>query len=173
MQPTDINSGLTVQRVRSVLRYNEKTGQFFWIRSDSRGRNRKRAGHLHASHGYVSIMLDGVSYLAHRLAWFYVKGIWPKDRLDHINGKQSDNRISNLREATQQQNMANQHRLRKNNKSGVRGVSLCKETGRWRAVIVVNRKLKFIGRFDYPWEAKAAYDKAFKELFGEFANTSI
>ncbi len=46
-------------------------------------------------------------YKAHRLAWFYVHGVWPKEQIDHINGDKADNCIANLRLADFSKNQAN------------------------------------------------------------------
>jgi hypothetical protein len=54
-----------------------------------------------------------LKYSAHRLAWFYVHGKWPQSGIDHRNGDIGDNRIENLREATQAQNCANKRGLGK------------------------------------------------------------
>jgi hypothetical protein len=57
--------------------------------------------------GYVYIMVRGRMYAAHRLAWLYVHGEFPKDEIDHINRIRGDNRICNLREATHKENCRN------------------------------------------------------------------
>lgn len=175
MKPTDLHSSLTLGRVRAAFSYDPETGVFTWRHQPGKGHRRagSTAGHLHASTGYVTIWLDGASYLAHRLAWFYVHGFWPALYLDHINGDQADNRLCNLREATQSQNMANQHRQRTTNRSGYRGVSFNRDAGKWRAVVHVSRKQISLGYFNTPEAAKTAYDIAIRQHFGEYANTSI
>lgn len=67
---------LTAKMLRSVLRYNQRTGAFVWRRSTSRKRLKgERAGTL--THGYTIITIFGQHYRASRLAWFYVHGRWP------------------------------------------------------------------------------------------------
>ena len=88
--------------------------------------------------GYVYIYADGNRYLAHRLAWFYVYGVWPK-QIDHINHIRSDNRIVNLRDTPQHENCKNQS-IAKDNKSGVTGVYFGNTRKLWYAEIRVNRK---------------------------------
>lgn len=98
-------------------------------------------------------------------------GSWPKGVIDHINGDPSDNRFSNLREATQSQNCANA-RKSKNNTSGVKGVHWDRVNKKWRATIMHKRRQITIGRFDTIKQAAAAYEAKAAALFGEFARTS-
>jgi hypothetical protein len=121
------------------------------------------------SHGYVQISINRKSYLAHRLAWQYVNGIWPIGRLDHINNIRNDNRIINLREATALSNSWNVARKRTNT-SGYKGVSFRRETSKWRSRIMVNGSRKHLGEFDSPEAAHAAYCDAAKDFYGEFYN---
>jgi hypothetical protein len=89
--------------------------------------------------------------------------------VDHKNGNPLDNRRSNLRFATYIQNSMNSG-LRKNNISGFKGASFDKRKKMWKASIMHNRKNKFLGYFDTPEEAHAAYCAAAVRLVGEFAN---
>ena len=90
--------------------------------------------------------------------------------VDHINMNGLDNRRCNLRPCNKSQNMANRGAC-KNNKLGIKGVSYCKATGRYRADINCNGKRRNLGRFATPEEAAAAYITAAKILFGEFARS--
>lgn len=72
--------------------------------------------------GYMKIRVAGKSYKAHRLAWLYVMGRWPKNDIDHINGVRCDNRIINLREATRAENKQNTRKANSNNRTGLLGV---------------------------------------------------
>ena len=120
------------------------------------------AGSIQRSTGYRRITVNGKRYRAHRLIWFMVHGKFPVDMLDHINGNTLDNRISNLREATQQQNMQNQTKARSDNKSGFMGITPSR--GRFRARIKLNGRSKHLGCFDTPEEAHEAYLAAKREL---------
>lgn len=86
--------------------------------------------------------------------------------IDHRDGNGLHCCKSNLRSATNSQNSCNQT-LRKNNWSGVKGVS--SRHGRWRACITVNYKQRELGSFKTFEEAVAARKNAEKELHGEFA----
>lgn len=98
----------------------------------------------------------------------------PTELVDHVNRNGIDNRRSNLRVCTRSQNAANMKR--KSGSSEYKGVFRTRGRGKpgrkWAAQICVNYKIFNLGRFDTPEEAKAAYDKAALELFGEFARTS-
>lgn len=87
---------------------------------------------------------------------------------DHINHDTLDNRRSNLRVATREQNMQNR-RKQSNNTSGYKGVSWHKTRSRWQARIAANNKNYFLGFFDNAEEAARAYDTAAQEFHGEFA----
>jgi len=126
------------------------------------------AGHK-LSEGYLQISANSKIYFAHRLAWLYITGEWPKDSIDHINEIKHDNRFFNLREATRSQNMMNRGAL-KNNTSGLKGVSLKKSSGKWRARVGIRGKSKHLGYFNNPEDAYKAYCEAAKKLHGEFAN---
>lgn len=106
--------------------------------------------------GYVIIQIDGRLYKAHRLAWLYTTGEFPKECIDHINRCAGDNRWENLREATHAQNMQNK-RMRKDNVSGYVGVSWKSESKKWYAQIDVDGRCIFLGYFADPEAAYRAY----------------
>jgi hypothetical protein len=92
----------------------------------------------------------------------------PGCQIDHKNGRRADNRLCNLRLATQSQQNMNSRR-QSNNTSGAKGVSWCKREQKWRAYIKLNGKLKHLSYFDSKHKAAAAYRQAAKKYFGEFA----
>lgn len=97
-------NALTHDRLLSLLSYDETSGEFWW---KERGLGRvmnKPVGTRHEPSGYHILNLCWTKYLAHRVAWFYVYGVWPKDQLDHIDGNKLNNRIDNLRECDTKQN---------------------------------------------------------------------
>jgi len=90
--------------------------------------------------------------------------MWPEGHIDHIDGDTLNDRIKNLRDVTNAENHKNA-KMAKSNKSGFNGVSFCKQTGRWRAVIKVNFRNIHLGRFDKIEDAIAARQIA-NERFG-------
>lgn len=113
--------------------------------------------------------INGRKYAAHRLAWLYVHIKWPAEYIDHINGIKTDNRIANLREASKITNTWNAKRNNRN-RSGFKGVSWHKNTGKWQAQITVNGKYKQLGYYNTALEASNAYLKYSKQMRGEFYN---
>ena len=55
--------------------------------------------------GQIEVRIDGQRYQAHRLIWKMVHGVDPKEQIDHVDMDPGNNRLSNLREATQAQNL--------------------------------------------------------------------
>jgi hypothetical protein len=88
---------------------------------------------------------------------------------DHINHNGLDNRKANLRLATPADNARNARYPKINTSSKYRGVWYNKQTKKWRATILVNRKRKQIGYFHNEVEAAKAYDCAAKKYYREFA----
>lgn len=151
------------EEIHRRLDYNPKTGVFTWKEPISnRIKTGMEAGSI-SREGYWLIGIFGKVYFAHRLAWIYVHGNFPKGQLDHINGVKNDNRICNLRIATNQQNKRNTY-VQRNNKLGVKGVSLISQTNRYRAQITANKKTRHIGCFKTLDEAAAAYRQAAMEI---------
>lgn len=155
--------------IRRVLRYDPKTGLLWWNERGI-GRRMYRPAGSKDSEGYVQICYRYKVYKAHRLAWVIVKGRWPKKELDHRNAIPGDNRWKNLRLATSSQNKQNRRHVK--NKSGLKGAHFHTATGRWASMIHVNKKAIHLGLFDAPKDAAAAYRKAAKKYFREFARTS-
>ncbi|MDW6181640.1 HNH endonuclease [Escherichia coli] len=80
-----------------------------------------------------------------------------------MNGVRSDNRLSNLRLVTHQQNAQNQKR-KITNSSGVTGVYFNKERCKWIANICVDGRTKYLGIFASIIDAIAERKRAEKEL---------
>jgi len=89
--------------------------------------------------------------------------------VDHINHEGFDNRKTNLQIVTKQENNWNSRKTIKTCSSKYKGVSRCKNSNKWRAVICVNGLDIHLGYFEDETEAAKAYDEAAKKYRGEFA----
>lgn len=160
---------ITQQRLKELFDYQD--GQL--IRKFNRGRGKDSIrwkagtpiGHMTKS-GYCLAGVDYTIYKLHRLIWLWHNGEMPSKHIDHIDGNPSNNRIENLREATDAENMQNQRRARTNNKLGVQGVFQVGK--RFRAVLTTSGKSKHLGYFDSPEQAHQAYldEKRKQHSFG-------
>jgi hypothetical protein len=162
---------LTANRLRDLLSYNPETGEFVWrVTVSSRAMAGFVAGCVYAQKltRYRGIRVDGRLYKAHRLAWLYVHGVWPAEQLDHIDGDGANNRIANLRQATNSENNRNR-KVRYDSASGCKGVNFHKGNRKWRAHIRLNGRQKHLGYFSSAEEAYAAYCLAAPEIHGQFA----
>lgn len=138
---------LTHKILLSKLNYNKYTGIFTWQDSASNAiKNGDIAGAKIQKNGYKIVSISGKSYYCHRLAWFYEYGLMPKQDIDHINHNRIDNRISNLREITRQENNKNLS-MRTTNTSGVMGVYWVKSRQKWNVKIGINGKSINLGYY--------------------------
>ena len=153
---------LTQSRLKELLSYDHETGIFIRISSPKSTNIGKTVGTI-KNNGYIQILVDKKLYHAHRLAWLYIYGDFPINQIDHINGIRNDNKISNLRLATDSQNKQNRC-IGSTNTSGFFGVDFSKSNGRYRARIRLNNKRIFLGYFGTVEEAGSAYHKAKREL---------
>lgn len=178
------------QVLRQLMSYNPQTGKLFW---KERGAEWFTDGTYHTAEVQAQIWntkyagkeaftpLNSCRYhtgavlgkilLAHRIAWAITHGRWPNHFLDHINGIRSDNRLCNLREATNAENLRNRG-VQKDSESGIKGVRFDRRYGRWQARITVERRQKHLGYYDTPEAAAAAYAEAARRHHGEFARTA-
>lgn len=155
--------------LKRILRYSPTTGVF--RRRVASWSNIHPIGSIAGGmdkRGYIHIQINGRLYAAHRLAWFYMTGYWPRDTIDHRDLNKSNNRWLNLREATKAQQAYNRRAFG----NGLKGVCFYKNTGRWVSKIRFKGERIYLGSFGTEEEAHAAYKKAAIELFGEFARAA-
>ncbi|MFO0448261.1 MAG: HNH endonuclease signature motif containing protein [Pseudomonadota bacterium] len=152
--------------IRGCLTYDAATGELRWRRAAGNRAAGARAGSANSG-GYVLVRVNGREYCAHRVAWAMAHGEWPAaDRvIDHANNNPGDNRLSNLRLATQSENCANRSYRRR----PWHGTHLHRSSGKYAAQIKVNGLMRHLGLFESRTEAKAAYDAAAKRAFGDFS----
>ena len=160
---------ITHDELTTILDYDPTTGNLVWKTPRPKIQVGSIAGHSH-NRGYINLEIYGKHYAAHRLVWFFVNKEWPKNQIDHINGNKADNRIENLREATNGQNRANTKTTNKHGLKGVRRLSWMKEQDKcWQAQITHQKKVIYLGCYHTKEEAHSAYCDAAKKLHGEFS----
>lgn len=165
-----IREPLKYARLLEALNYSPESGIWTWRIATARHQNEigSLAGRINKTHGRLEIGLDGKRYSASRLAWLYMTGEWPEVEVDHWDTNCLNNKWDNLRLATRGQNESNKG-ITKRNTSGFKGVSWSREKNKWLAQIACGGKHKFIGYFDDPKEAHAAYSRELIAFYGEFA----
>lgn len=187
MLPKD--PSFTAEFVRGLLRYNPETGELFWKRrpvemfadgpkqsqlQNANAWNGRYAGKLaftSPKSGYRIGSILTVAILAHRVIWLIMTGSWPDGEVDHIDTVRSNNKWVNLRDSTR---MENSHNCgpHSNSTTGLKGVSYDKFNCKWTATVFSSGKAHWLGRFDDPRTAHAAYAEAATRLHGEFARAA-
>ena len=153
---------LTQELVREVFEYRED-GKLIHKMARPNTKVGAEAGRVNAR-GYRQAGVLGKLYFTHRIIFLYHHGYLPK-QLDHINGVRTDNRIENLRECTQSQNIAN---TKGTAGSGYKGVY--KNRRKWKVEIRVNYKSIYLGSYDNIETAAQVAAAAREHYFGAFAN---
>ena len=145
---------LTYEELKNKLEYFPETGVFYRkLATSSRVKIGDTAGSKRRD-GYIHISLGNVKYSAHRLAWFYMTGSWPKKIIDHRNRVKSDNCWRNLREASFSQNQQNRTSA---SKSGVKGVYF-KPWGKYQVQLNEKGERKCFGTFsDFTEACKVSF----------------
>lgn len=88
--------------------------------------------------------------------------------VDHIDGNKLNNRRSNLRICTHNDNCRNR-KLTVNCTSTFKGVNWHKKSGKWQARVKFERKIYHLGLYDNEMDAAHAYNLFAVEKFGEYA----
>lgn len=161
---------LTAEIARQFLSYDPDSGSLTWL--ISRGTVKAGSSVCRVSNrGYLTVKLLGKTYQAHRIAWLITYGEWPIT-IDHINRQRTDNRLVNLRNATQQQNMCNVPRKRTNT-SGVRGVSWQSQSRKWQVEVKADGKRYYLGSYRDIELAELVASEARIKLHKEYASCTI
>lgn len=153
-------------RIAECLHYDPESGSFTWLVDAARNVKAGRVAGTIGPQGYRFIKLEGRRHAAHRLAWLLATGEWPIGQIDHINGDKADNRICNLRDVTAAINTQNQRRAHSRNKLGLMGVFAFE--GKFRSAVELSGKKTYLGTFDTPEAAHAAYLQAKRQLHPGF-----
>lgn len=146
-------ASLTQARLKELLRYNPRTGIFYWNAARCKVHVGMVAGSL-TPEGYIRITGE-----------YVVRGI------DHRDTNRSNNRWRNLRRAGKSENRMNS-RVRSDNKSGVKGVHIRPGRRPCAQISLPGQRAKYLGSFNTIEEAAARYAEEAKKHFGEFARLS-
>lgn len=149
------------------LEYNPDSGIFIWKKNTRKIKAGMIAGSLN-NKGYIQIGFKGRTWSAATLACLYMKGHFPKNEMDHKNGVPTDNRWSNLREATRSQNQSNRKQWKRRKYNLPKGV--LPSGKKYKALVWFKKKHYYLGTFDCPNKAHQAYKKKARQLFLEYYN---
>ena len=160
---------LTQERVRELFDYRDD-GHLVWKVKKARANAGDVAGcEARCSGGtvYRRMSIDGVPYGVHQAVFMWHHGYIPR-YIDHADGNGLNNRIDNLREATQSQNAFNS-RMRSDNTSGERNVYWHERARRWFVRLSINRRTHSFGTYKTIEEARAVARRVREEHYGAFA----
>lgn len=160
---------ITQELVKELFAYDN--GNLIRLKASGGSASNTIAGWITVCNGinYKKVSVDKKTHYVHRIIYLWHHGRMPKV-IDHINNNSLDNRIENLREANQSQNCANQ-RIKKNNKSGYKGVHQDKKTKKYIAKIMCNRRTIWLGSYLFLDDAINAHKVGSEKYFGEFARS--
>lgn len=125
--------------------------------------------------GYYDVSLckngKAKNFKVHRLvANAFIDNPYNKKNVDHRDGNRTNNKVNNLRYATDSENQHNKS-MQSNNTSGVTGINFDKRNQKWYARITINSKTKFIGYFKTKEEATLARKEYANEYYGEYTHS--
>lgn len=155
----------TQKRLKQLIDYDKRTGIFTWKSTIGGRRTDGPAGTIWAD-GSIHIGVEGKVYAAHRLAWFYVIGEWPKNWIAHKNGDKGDNRLRNLKEKTQRKDLFDQDETILSDKKVRYSFDLSEENNMYVAVGTVDKGGDDVHKFVTEGKNK-------EELFSMVADTFI
>lgn len=137
------------------MKYSPETGELLWLVNRVKAKRGAQVGAVNGA-GYLETRVDQYRTYAHRIAWALHYGSWPKQNIDHINGRRTDNRIANLRDVSQSGNMHNVNHAERSNASPL-GTGVSRKRDRFQAILQIDGRRRSVGVFDTPEEAHAAY----------------
>lgn len=149
--------------------FDYKDGKLHWKESPSRNVKAGDVAGSLDSRGYFKTRINGKYYRNHRLIFLYHHGFTPSV-IDHIDGDISNNKITNLRAATNTQNQFNSKK-RSDNTSGVKGVLWSKRLQKWFVQIKVDGKQKYCGSYSSIEEAIRVAKEMRRQYHAEFARS--
>lgn len=158
----------TISQVNERFAYDPETGVLRWRSRGPKRRPGCAAGSIDKD-GYVIVGVEYQRYRAHKVIWLMMTGEWPAEEIDHRNRSPGDNRWSNLRAASSQQNKINRV-VAKNLSTGILGVHRHPNLKNkpYSSQVKRDGRLKRLGYFATADEAHEAYCIAQREAYGEF-----
>lgn len=151
-----------ISDIKNYLSYNPETGIFMWFKKYGTTNKLNIPLMNQNSKGYHLIYFKGKSYLAHRIAWYYVYGELPSNYIDHIDGNKLNNKINNLREITFRKNTHNKKRHREGK---LLGCYYSKINKNWVSQLYFKGKTYHLGVFKTELEAHKRYLEEYNKLF--------
>jgi hypothetical protein len=149
---------LTQAKVRELFDYDPFTGILRnKITRNARAMTGKEAGSIN-HYGYRETRIDSKLYRVHRVIWLWAFGKFP-DKVDHIEGNRTDNRLHMLRDASALESTKNRC-IPCTNSSGHIGVYWASTHNKWIANIGVNNKTIYLGIFKNKSDAVQARKEA-------------
>ena len=154
----------TLETLREFFILDAETGTLVWRKSRGTAAAGSRAGCVCVKERRAAVRFNNYLWPVARIIWCMHTGAWPVGEVDHINGDSLDNRPSNLRDVPPFVNKQNHHVAYANSRVGLMGVH--ERNGRFIGKITRHGKTTYVGTFDTPEEAHAAYVNA-KRLIHE------
>lgn len=155
----------------NYVEYCPSKGIFLWKIPTS---NRVQKGEIAGCYSsrYATVNFKNIKLYIHKLVYYKETGIYPLGEVDHIDHDTKNNKFNNLRVVSSKENSRNKPK-RRDNISGITGVSYDKTTKKW-VVRIKNNEGKYVnrGRFNTISEATQERDRALVE-FGYHSNHGI
>lgn len=164
-----MDNRISHQHLLEVLDYDSISGVFTWKIPTARKIKIGMVAGTKNINGYYTVCIYNTVYYLHILAWFYIHAEWPNSQLDHKDRDKTNNRITNLRLASNKENSRNTV-VHCDNLHGYKGVATNRK--KFSAKIYIDGKNKHLGSYATAKEAAQVYDQAAIEYFGEFAVTN-
>ena len=146
----------SVEELNELFRYEPETGKLYWrLRPCKNIKPGDEVGWVWSKTSksgtidgpYIRVGVHGKEYRAHRIIYKMIHGDFDESLvIDHIDGDSLNNRPDNLRAVTQSVNRRNSIK-RRNNTSGITGVSWDKANQKWMVQVRLNNKGTTLGRY--------------------------
>lgn len=160
----------TAPELRSLFTYDEGSGLLLnRIHRGTTARAGSEAGFKNGN-GYRRVRVFGKQIYTHQIIWIMHYGALPPGEIDHIDGDPCNNRLENLRACDHASNTRNSA-PRSHSRNPYKGVRRDPRTQKWTARIVHDKQAYYLGAYEAPEAAHAAYASAASRLHGEFART--